>query len=206
MPEDVIDLINNILIEDINKRFDIKQIKNHKYFKDINWDTLLTNKVPIDLEKLEELNKISIEKNNNQNFWEQFINDINNNNNENNFLESDNDFEVEKLDELPIKIKNDFFYSKELVDKKKNSLFISGIVKKCGLIVREVKIKVSSVYKKLEVFDLEKNDFIKKYDLNNKIKVKIENENEFSVDGDRYRTSAKEVEKWNNSIIMIINS
>ena len=58
IPEDAVDLINNILVEDINKRFNIKQIKNHKYFKDINWDTLLTNKVPIDLQKLEELDKI----------------------------------------------------------------------------------------------------------------------------------------------------
>ena len=60
IPEDAIDLLNNILIEDTEKRFNIKQIKNHKYFKDINWDTLLTNKVPIDLQKLEELDKNNI--------------------------------------------------------------------------------------------------------------------------------------------------
>ena len=83
VPEDVVDLINNILIEDTNKRLNIKQIKEHKYFKNnnINWDTILNNKVPVDLDKLNKLDKLSIENNNNENFWEQFCNDINNNNN-----------------------------------------------------------------------------------------------------------------------------
>ena len=96
IPDDVIDLINNILIEDTNKRPNIKQIKEHKYFKDknVNWETILNNKVPIDLEQLNQLDKLNIEKNNNENFWEQFCNDINNNNNicssnsENNLVES----------------------------------------------------------------------------------------------------------------------
>lgn len=205
LPEDVIDLINNILIEDINKRFDIKQIKNHKYFKDINWDELLNNKVPIDIEKLEELNKINIEKNNNENFWEQFINDINNNNNENNFLESDKEFEIEKLEEFPPKIKNDFFYSEKFIEKNKNKNVISGIVKKCGFKEKDVKLKLSINYKKIEIFDFEKNEFIKKYDLNKNTKIKIENENEFIIDGDRFKTSQKEVEKWNNNINKVIN-
>ena len=204
LPEDVVDLINNILIEDINKRFDIKQIKNHKYFKDINWDTLLNNKVPIDLEKLEELNKINIEKNNNENFWEQFINDINNNN-ENNFLESDNEFEIEKLDEIPPKIKNDFFYSKEFIDKNINNNVISGIVKKCGFKEKDVKLKLFFNYKKIEIFDFEKNEFIKKYDLNKNTKITIENENEFAINGDTFRTSQIEVEKWKNNINKAIN-
>ena len=205
LPEDVVDLINNILIEDINKRFDIKQIKNHKYFKDINWDTLLNNKVPLDLEKLEELNKINIEKNNNENFWEQFINDINNNNNENNFLESDNEFEIEKLDEFPPKIKNDFFYSKEFIENNINNNVISGIVKKCGFKEKDVKLKLFINFKKIEIFDFEKNEFIKKYDLNKNIKITIENENEFTIDGDKYKTSQTEVEKWKNNIKKVIH-
>ena len=206
LPEDVVDLLNNILIEDINKRFDIKQIKNHRYFKDINWDTLLSNKVPIDLEKIEEINKINIEKNNNENFWEQFINDINNNNSENNFLESDNEFEVEKLDEFPPKIKKDYYYSKEIIAKISNNNIISGIVKKRGLIEKEVKLQLIIDNKKIEIFELEKNELIKKYDLNEKTKIKIENENEFTIDGDKYKTSIKEVEKWYNSINKVINS
>ena len=204
LPEDVVDLINNILIEDINKRFDIKQIKNHKYFKDINWDTLLNNKVPLDLEKLEELNKINIEKNNNENFWEQFINDINNNNNENNFLESDNEFEIEKLDEFPPKIKNDFFYSKEFIEKNINNNVISGIVKKCGFKEKDVKLILFINYKTIEIFDFEKNEFIKKYDLNKNIKITIENENEFIIDGDKYKTSLTELEKWKNTFKKVI--
>ena len=116
VPEDVVDLINNILIEDTNKRLNIKQIKEHKYFKNnnINWDTILNNKVPVDLDKLNKLDKLSIENNNNENFWEQFCNDINNNNNNdnnnsNNINESENDFEIQK-NEIPPKIIKNFFY------------------------------------------------------------------------------------------------
>ena len=116
IPEDVIDLLNNILIKDTNKRYDIKKIKEHKYFK---------NKVPIDLEKLEELNKLSIEKNNNENFWEQFCNDINNNinsdvnSNSNNIQESENDFEIKKIINFtPDKIKQNYFYPKDKIEKK----------------------------------------------------------------------------------------
>ena len=207
IPEDAIDLMNNILVEDINKRFDIEQIKNHKYFKNINWETLLNNKVPINLEKLEELNKINIEKNNNENFWEQFCNDINNNN-ENNLMESENEFEIEKLSNFPLKIQADYFYSKEIIDKMKNNLnkIITGVVKKCGFIEKEVKLKLFLEEKKVEIYDLEKNDLIKKYELNIKTKLKIENENEFILDGDKFKTTPKEVEKWNNNISKIINS
>ena len=207
IPKDAIDLMNNILVEDINKRFDIEQIKNHKYFQNINWETLLNNKVPINLEKLEELNKINIEKNNNENFWEQFCNDINNNN-ENNLMESENEFEIEKLGNFPPKIHKDYFYSKEIIDKMKNNLnkIISGVVKKCGFIEKEVKFKLFLEDKKIELFDLEKNELIKKYDLNQKSKLKIENENEFILDGDKFKTTAKEVEKWNNIILKIITS
>ena len=206
MPEDAIDLLNNILVEDINKRYNIKQIKNHKYFQNIDWDTLLTNEVPINLEKLEELNKINIEKNNNENFWEQFCNDINNNNIENNFLESENEFEVEKIVEFPPKINNDFFYSKSFIEKIKNKLnLISGVVKKCGFLEREVRFVLFTKNKKIEILDSEKNELIKKYELNNKTKIKIDNENEFIIDGDKFRSSSKEVEKWYSNINKIIN-
>ena len=207
IPEDAVDLINNILVEDINKRFNIKQIKNHKYFKDINWDTLLNNNVPIDIKKLEELDKLNIEKNNNENFWEQFCNDINNNN-DNNLLESENEYEVEKLVEYPPVINNDFF--KNIIEQKKINLnlnnIIIGALKKSGFIERDVKFKLFINDKKLEIFDLEKNELFKKYQINQKIKLKKENENEFSIDGDKYKTSSKEVEKWINNISKIIKS
>lgn len=171
LPEDVIDLLNNILIEDTKKRFNIKQIKEHKYFKDINWETLLSNDVPINLEKLEELNKLSVEKNNNENFWEQFCNDINNNNNnsESNLMESENEFEIEKLVDYPPKIDKDFF--KNLIEQKKNEInfndILVGVVKKSGFIEREVKFKLIITDKKVEILDLD-DELIKKYELSKK--------------------------------------
>ena len=215
IPEDVIDLINNILIEDTSKRFNIEQIKEHKYFKNnnINWDTILENKVPIDIEKLNELNKISIETNNNENFWEQFCNDINNNtnndnnndDNNNNLLES-NDFEVEK-NEIPPKIIKNFFYPKEMVEKKIDEKGgISGFMKKCGFIEKEVKLKMNNKEKRIDIFDLEKNELIKKIALNNKTKIKIEKQNELIIDGEKFKTTSNDINNWFNNINKVILS
>ena len=214
IPDDVIDLINNILIEDTNKRLNIKQIKEHKYFKNnnINWDTILQNKVPIDLEKLNQLNQLSIENNNNENFWEQFCNDINNNNNicssnsENNLVESENDFEIQKS-ELPIKIVNNFFYPKEKVEKKINEMNgISGFMKNCGFIEKEVKMKMYNKEKRIDVFDLEKNKIIKKFELSDKTKIKTDKANELFIDGEKFKSSPSDVNNWINKIKEVINS
>ena len=214
VPEDVVDLINNILIEDTNKRLNIKQIKEHKYFKNnnINWDTILQNKVPIDLEKLNQLNQLSIENNNNENFWEQFCNDINNNNNicssnsENNLVESENDFEIQKS-ELPIKIVNNFFYPKEKVEKKINEMNgISGFMKNCGFIEKEVKMKMYNKEKRIDVFDLEKNKIIKKFELSDKTKIKTDKANELFIDGEKFKSSPSDVNNWINKINEVINS
>ena len=214
IPDDVIDLINNILIEDTNKRLNIKQIKEHKYFKNnnINWDTILQNKVPIDLEKLNQLNQLSIENNNNENFWEQFCNDINNNNNicssnsENNLVESENDFEIQKS-ELPIKIVNNFFYPKEKVEKKINEMNgISGFMKNCGFIEKEVKMKMYNKEKRIDVLDLEKNKLIKKFELSDKTKIKTDKANELFIDGEKFKSSPSDVNNWINKINEVINS
>ena len=214
IPDDVIDLINNILIEDTNKRLNIKQIKEHKYFKNnnINWDTILQNKVPIDLEKLNQLNQLSIENNNNENFWEQFCNDINNNNNicssnsENNLVESENDFEIQKS-EVPIKIVNNFFYPKEKVEKKINEMNgISGFMKNCGFIEKEVKLKMYNKEKRIDVLDLEKNKIIKKFELSDKTKIKTDKANELFIDGEKFKSSPSDVNNWINKINEVINS
>ncbi len=210
IPEDVIDLLNNILIEDTTKRFDIKKVKEHKYFKSINWDKVLENKVPIDLAKLEELRKLSIEKNNDENFWEQICNDININsdinNNINNIEESENDFEIEKINHPPNKI-NNFFYTKEKIEEKINEIgVISAFMKKSGFKEKEVKLKMHIKYKRIDVYDLEKNELIKKILLNDKTKIKIENNNEFSIDGEKYKTSSKEVNNWVNQIKKVIET
>ena len=212
IPEDVVDLINNILIEDTNKRLNIKQIKEHKYFKDknVNWETILNNKVPIDLEQLNQLDKLNIEKNNNENFWEQFCNDINNNtnnsNNDNNFLsETENDFEIEKK-ETSINIINNFFYPKEKIQEKIKEIGImSGIMKKCGFIEKEVKLIMTNNEKRIDVYDLEKNEIIKKIELNEKTKIKGE-KNELTIDGEKFKSSSSDINNWINCINKVIES
>ena len=212
IPEDVVDLINNILVEDTNKRLNIKQIKEHKYFKDknVNWETILNNKVPIDLEQLNQLDKLNIEKNNNENFWEQFCNDINNNtnnsNNDNNFLsETENDFEIEKK-ENSINIINNFFYPKEKLEQKIKEIGImSGIMKKCGFIEKEVKLMMDNKEKRIDVYDLEKNEIIKKIELNEKTKIKGE-KNELTIDGEKFKSSSSDINNWINCINKVIES
>ena len=212
IPEDVVDLINNILIEDTNKRLNIKQIKEHKYFKNnnINWDTILNNKVPVDLDKLNKLDKLSIENNNNENFWEQFCNDINNNNNNdnnnsNNINESENDFEIQK-NEIPPKIIKNFFYSKEEVEKKLEEMDgISGYMKKCGFIEKEVKLKMNNKEKRIDVYDLEKNEIIKKIEINKNTKIKIEKNNELIIEGEKYKSTSHYVNTWVNNINKVID-
>ena len=119
------------------------------------------------MEQLNQLDKLNIEKNNNENFWEQFCNDINNNtnnsNNDNNFLsETENDFEIEKK-ENSINIINNFFYPKEKLEQKIKEIGImSGIMKKCGFIEKEVKLMMDNKEKRIDVYDLEKNEIIKK--------------------------------------------
>ena len=214
IPEDVVDLINNILIEDTDKRYNIKQIKEHKYFKDknVNWDTILNNEVPIDLDKLNQLDKLNIEKNNNENFWEQFCNDINNNtnisnNNSENYLsESENDFEVQKK-EIPPKIIQNFFYSKEKIEKKMEEIGgISGLMKKPGFKEKEVKLKMNNKEKRIDVIELEKNEIIKKIELNEKTKIKVEKNNELIIDGERFRSSSSDINNWFNNINKVIDS
>ena len=212
IPEDVVDLINNILIEDTNKRLNIKQIKEHKYFKNnnINWDTILNNKVPVDLDKLNKLDKLSIENNNNENFWEQFCNDINNNNNNdnnnsNNINKSENDFEIQK-NEIPPKIIKNFFYSKEEVEKKLEEMDgISGYMKKCGFIEKEVKLKINNKEKRIDVYDLEKNEIIKKIEINKNTKIKIEKNNELIIEGEKYKSTSHYVNNWVNNINKIMD-
>ena len=212
VPEDVVDLINNILIEDTNKRLNIKQIKEHKYFKNnnINWDTILNNKVPVDLDKLNKLDKLSIENNNNENFWEQFCNDINNNNNNdnnnsNNINESENDYEIQK-NEIPPKIIKNFFYSKEEVEKKLEEMDgISGYMKKCGFIEKEVKLKMNNKEKRIDVYDLEKNEIIKKIEINKNTKIKIEKNNELIIEGEKYKSTSHYVNTWVNNINKVID-
>ena len=212
IPEDVVDLINNILIEDTNKRLNIKQIKEHKYFKNnnINWDTILNNKVPVDLDKLNKLDKLSIENNNNENFWEQFCNDINNNNNNdnnnsNNINESENDYEIQK-NEIPPKIIKNFFYSKEEVEKKLEEMDgISGYMKKCGFIEKEVKLKMNNKEKRIDVYDLEKNEIIKKIEINKNTKIKIEKNNELIIEGEKYKSTSHYVNTWVNNINKVID-
>ena len=213
IPEDVVDLINNILVEDTSKRLNITQIKEHKYFKNknVNWETVLNNKVPIDLDLLNKVDKLIIENSNNEKYWGKFCDDININTDilsiDNNFLiEAENDFKVERKKIIP-KIINNFFYSKEKIESKiKEKGEISCIMKKCGFIEKEVKLIMNNKEKKIDIYDLEKNELIKKIELNEKTKIKLEKNNELAIDGEKFRSSKSVINNWINCINEVIKS
>jgi serum/glucocorticoid-regulated kinase 2 len=73
---EISDLFTNILNKDPRKRFGIKEIKEHIFFKDINWDEMELRKckMPLDLVKI----KINLDKRNNNynNKKDNYLNDV----------------------------------------------------------------------------------------------------------------------------------
>ena len=83
---------------------------------------------------------------------------------------------------------------------------ISGIIKKCGFIEKEVKMKINNKEKKVELFDMEKNEVIKNFELNEKTKIKIEKTNELIIDGEKFKSSPSDINNWFNNIKKLIDS
>ena len=170
IPEDVLDLINNILVVDVDKRFDINKIKQHKYFNSINWDTLLNNNVPVDKEKLAEFDRLSKEKNDNEGFWADFCNGINN------VSKSKSDFEVNFVKKYPLKINYNFFYKDTISEEQKNKRNCLYEVNLENNEEKGVKFKIFSD-NSLEILEIEKKDKCKYIKIDSKESIKLDNEN-----------------------------
>ena len=77
IPKDAKDLIEKSLCVDQTKRITVKEIKHHDYFKNINFETLLEEEVPI---KKDIFDKFKIKLTNgdsNTGFWNNFCNEVN---------------------------------------------------------------------------------------------------------------------------------
>ena len=83
---------------------------------------------------------------------------------------------------------------------------ISGFMKNCGFIEKEVKMKMYNKEKRIDVLDLEKNKLIKKFELSDKTKIKTDKANELFIDGEKFKSSPSDVNNWINKINEVINS
>ena len=82
---------------------------------------------------------------------------------------------------------------------------ISGYMKKCGFIEKEVKLKMNNKEKRIDVYDLEKNEIIKKIEINKNTKIKIEKNNELIIEGEKYKSTSHYVNTWVNNINKVID-
>ena len=204
LSDDIKDLFSHIFIN-CNERFTIKDIKKHSYFKNINWDNLLNEEIPIPKELLNQMTMKLTKGDSNTDFWENFCNEINNNNNK--------DFSIVNINDNGfLNFIDDYFYSEE-----NNHLFNShienielknGKVKLIyeGYVIQikygdEVKFKLYN-NKILEIWN--KNKLFNNINLSNKTKISIENENILNLNNNSFKTTKLEAVKWYNIITRVM--
>ena len=209
MDKDVIDLINHILVLDTQNRYNIEQIKQHKFFDNINWNNLLKNKSPID-KYLSELNKENTEINNN-NLENCFLEIENVNNDEKSIViinQNEKDFEMNIyqknfLDDFI----QDYYYInynsynneiKDSIGKIKDKIIYEGIVTKIESKEeenKEIRLILYNNYILYVIYNVN-NKLFKKIKINKKTFVKIENPSVLKIDKYRFKSTPKEITKW----------
>lgn len=206
LSEEAKDLIQNLLVIDSTKRLNITKVKEHPYFKDINWETLRNNTVPIPKDLLAKFtNKLST-GDSNTDFWTHFCNEIN--------KLAPKEYEIIKIDDYLID--DNFYYGKENINKveetggNKRRVIYEGILTKIGLINNFVKIKLFSD-KTMELWNNgKKNNLIKIIKLDNKVDVQLENEIYIKLTCGKktftFKTTKLEAVKWYNFFNQVIYS
>ena len=195
IPEDVKDLLNNILEVDIKKRYNIQQIKNHKFFENINWKNLLKNKI--------EIEENIINENNNINYIH-----IDNIEKVNNFNTNKKDFEFELYDENYMnEFINNYYYVKynSYEEEKKDNIeniIYDGILTKIGINDKEIRLILYNNYN-IDMVNKDNNKLINKIKVNKNtlIKIKkIEEQTQLIIGNYKFTSFPKELIKWYNLI------
>lgn len=208
IPEDAQDLLTHLLEVDVNKRYNINQIKQHIFFKDINWSTVLQNKVPIPIDLLNKLSMKLSSGDSNSDFWINFCNGFNG--------LSQPEYKIEKISDYLIF--DDFYYGKEndksaselittsILDKKRKLVY-EGIMIKIGIINNYIKVKLFSD-KIIECWNNKKNNIDKVFKLTKQSNISIENELFLKIKIEKnnltLKTTKLEAIKWYNFINQVI--
>ena len=196
IPEEAKDLINHILVKDPTKRYNISQIKNHKYFDGINWDELLNKKIIIDKNLLEQKNEDQ---------WNNYFSQVDNFNEE---IKDNKEYLVNVFQpNFSEEIIDNFYYMKylnysneknNLQNKEINNIMYEGVLTQIG-VNKEIKFILYNNYT-IDVINLENSKIIKKIKLNKNMSIKIVNETELVIDNDKFQSTKKEINKWYNLI------
>ena len=203
--DDIKDLISHIFTN-CNKRFTINDIKKHSYFKNINWDNLLNEEIPIPKELLNKMTMQLTKGDSNTDFWEKFCNEINNNN---------KDFSIVNINDNGfLNFIDDYFYSEE-----NNHLFnnhIENIELKNGkvkLIYEGYVIQIIKKYENEVKFKLYNNKILEIWhnkklsnyvNLSHKTKIAIENDILIKLNTFTFKTTKLEALKWYNYITRVM--
>ena len=211
LDDDVKDLIKHILIN-VNERFNINDIKKHNYFKDVNWDNLLNEKINFPVEIYDENYGLSNQDSNDK-YWDNFCDFVNNNNNENKASNINNiEFLVVNINDNGIlNFIDNYFYNKEnnkniennnlkeieYINEKKNLIF-EGIFTQIGINDHEVELKL---YKnKLEVWF---NNILLNSIFLKDIYIKRENKNIIIINKKYYKSTNTHITRFLNILKII---
>ena len=207
VPNEAKDLIKKLLKVDASKRINIPKIKQHPYFKNINWDTVLTNSVPIPIDVLSRYSMKLTTGDSNTDFWNNLCNEINGFNNQ-------QEYSIEKISGYLIidnfyypendKGKTDFIISSSDISSSNNhELIYEGIMVKIGLINNNIKVKLFSD-KIIECWNLKKNVLDKVLRLSKNTEIEIEKEVLLKMKFEKlqitFKTTKLEAIKWYNLI------
>lgn len=201
IPEEAKDLINHILVKDPIKRYNISQIKNHKYFDGVNWEKLLSKKIVIDKNLFEQKTEDQ---------WNNYFSQVDNFNKEDFNDNKDNkEFLVNLFKpNFSEEIIDDFYYVKylnypndknNLKNKVLNNIMYEGVLTQIGVSNKEIKFILYNNYT-IDIINLENSKIIKKIKLNKNMTIKIVNESELVIDNDKFQSTKKEINKWYNLI------
>ena len=207
IPEEAKDLINHILVLDVENRYNIEQIKEHKFFEDINWDNLLNNNIPIDQNLYDNNNEENA--NNHNSKYDNFYFEIDNMNEieANKENESKKDYKIDIFqNNYSDDIIKDFYYGKYINYneennnklKKNDPIIYEGIVTANGCKDKEKKEIRLIFYNNysLHMANIDNNKVIGKIEINKNTLIKIENKTELIIDKYKFKSSPKEINKW----------
>ena len=204
-PENVKDLLSHILIEDVNKRYDINQVKSHKLFENVDWENLLNKKIDINEIEIQKKNKNEEnESKENNEYWDNFFSGINTIN----IIDNRKEVEIIKNENLGDNFIENYYYeninenNKIYENEDNKNIIYEGVVTKIGVINKEIKM---ILYKNnnIDLLDLENGSLIKNINLNKNTIFKIENEKLFVIDNNKFRSTKNEINKWYKLISQI---
>ena len=206
-------LIKSLLKLNPDERLTIEQIKKTNYFKNINWDNLLTKSSCLNENIINDL--IDKFQNNKKStnesilFWNNFLDEINNQKT----LAFQNDVQIDiKVKFEQIEIKDNYFYKDFYHDFNNCEFPILNLNKNIKLLYDGVVYNQNNEYiiklynnKNLEIY--KKNKLYKSFKLNKYLKFHFNKyTNSITINNFEISSTKIEIIKWNNYITQLMNT